>query len=128
MVFMTSVRPAIRSPSLPRQCWSILDGQPVQEPSGHREPFVMNTGAGVCQAFEDYHAGKFRSIPPNARMRHRGGGTLRKCRKRRVAGLADPRRPKPTRRASASCAPRVRCSANAATTGRPSRRSPFAPT
>ena len=36
----------------------------------------MNTRAEVIEALEDYQAGKFRSIPQNALMPHRDGGTL----------------------------------------------------
>jgi redox-sensitive bicupin YhaK (pirin superfamily) len=54
----------------------VLGGRPIREPVFHYGPFVMNTRAEVIEALEDYQAGKFRSIPPNALMPHRGGGTL----------------------------------------------------
>jgi quercetin 2,3-dioxygenase len=36
----------------------------------------MNTRAELVEALQDYQAGKFGSIPPNALMPHQGGGTL----------------------------------------------------
>ncbi|BBZ46400.1 pirin family protein [Mycobacterium parmense] len=54
----------------------ILGGQPIREPVFHYGPFVMNSRAELIEALEDYQAGKFGSIPPNALMPHRGGGTL----------------------------------------------------
>jgi quercetin 2,3-dioxygenase len=54
----------------------ILGGQPIREPIFHYGPFVMNSRAEVIQAMEDYQSGKFASIPQNALMPHRGGGTL----------------------------------------------------
>jgi redox-sensitive bicupin YhaK (pirin superfamily) len=54
----------------------LLGGLPIREPVFHYGPFVMNTRAEVIEALEDYQAGNFRSIPPNAPMPHRGGGTL----------------------------------------------------
>jgi redox-sensitive bicupin YhaK (pirin superfamily) len=54
----------------------LLGGSPIREPVFHYGPFVMNTRAEVIEALQDYQAGKFRSIPPNALMPHRGGGTL----------------------------------------------------
>jgi hypothetical protein len=36
----------------------------------------MSSRAELIQAVEDYQSGKLGSIPPNALMPHRGGGTL----------------------------------------------------
>jgi hypothetical protein len=36
----------------------------------------MNTRAELVEALQDYQAGRFGSIPPNALMPHRGGGTI----------------------------------------------------
>ncbi|CPR12991.1 chromosome condensation protein [Mycobacterium bohemicum DSM 44277] len=54
----------------------LLGGQPIREPVFHYGPFVMSSRAELIQAVEDYQAGKLGSIPPNALMPHRGGGTL----------------------------------------------------
>ncbi|HTQ17206.1 pirin family protein [Mycobacterium sp.] len=54
----------------------ILGGQPIREPVFHYGPFVMNSRAEVIEAFEDYQAGKFLDVPPNALKPHRGGGTI----------------------------------------------------
>ncbi|CDO86390.1 pirin [Mycobacterium triplex] len=54
----------------------LLGGQPIREPVFHYGPFVVNSRAELIQALEDYKAGKFGDIPPNALMPTRTGGTL----------------------------------------------------
>jgi quercetin 2,3-dioxygenase len=54
----------------------ILGGRPIREPVFHYGPFVMNSKAELIEALEDYQAGKFGQVPPNALMPHRGGGTI----------------------------------------------------
>lgn len=48
----------------------VLGGRPIREPVFHYGPFVMNAKTEVIQALEDFSAGKFGSIPPNALMPH----------------------------------------------------------
>ncbi len=54
----------------------ILGGQPIREPVFHYGPFVMNSRAELIEALQDYEAGKFGVIPPNALMPPHAGGTL----------------------------------------------------
>jgi len=51
----------------------ILGGKPLREPVFHYGPFVMNSKSEVAQAMDDFNAGKFGRIPPNALMPHRVG-------------------------------------------------------
>lgn len=54
----------------------LLGGRPIREPVFHYGPFVMSTRAELLEALQDYQSGKFGTIPANALMPHRGGGTL----------------------------------------------------
>ena len=48
----------------------LLGGKPIREPVFHYGPFVMNSKSELIEAIEDFNAGKFGTIPPNALMPH----------------------------------------------------------
>jgi redox-sensitive bicupin YhaK (pirin superfamily) len=48
----------------------MLGGKPIREAVFHYGPFVMNSKAELVQALEDFNAGKFGAIPPDALMPH----------------------------------------------------------
>jgi redox-sensitive bicupin YhaK (pirin superfamily) len=48
----------------------LLGGRPIRQPVFAYGPFVMNSKSEVARAFEDYQAGRFGTIPPNALMPH----------------------------------------------------------
>jgi redox-sensitive bicupin YhaK (pirin superfamily) len=54
----------------------ILGGLPIREPVFHYGPFVMNSKSELIVALEDFQAGKFGKIPPNALMPHQSSGTI----------------------------------------------------
>lgn len=49
----------------------LLGGQPIREPVFQYGPFVMNSKSELIEAVEDFEAGRFGSIPPDALMPHR---------------------------------------------------------
>jgi redox-sensitive bicupin YhaK (pirin superfamily) len=51
----------------------LLGGKPIRESVVHYGPFVMNSKAELIEAVEDFNAGKFGTIPPNALMPHTAG-------------------------------------------------------
>lgn len=48
----------------------LLGGQPIREPVFHYGPFVMNSKSEVIEALEDFNAGRFGTVPPNALRPH----------------------------------------------------------
>ena len=62
----------------------LLGGKPIREPVFHYGPFVMNSKAELIEALEDYNAGRFGVIPPNALMPHRGN--RHRCDDRQATG------------------------------------------
>ncbi|ORB29295.1 pirin family protein [Mycolicibacterium parafortuitum] len=49
----------------------LLGGKPIREPIFQYGPFVMNTKSQILEAVEDFQAGKFGAIPPDALRPHR---------------------------------------------------------
>lgn len=48
----------------------LLGGKPIREPVFHYGPFVMNSKSEVIEALEDFNAGRFGTVPPNALRPH----------------------------------------------------------
>ncbi|WP_199254944.1 pirin family protein [Mycolicibacterium mengxianglii] len=49
----------------------LLGGKPIREPVFQYGPFVMSSKSELVEALEDFNAGKFGTVPPNALMPHR---------------------------------------------------------
>ncbi|OBF27634.1 pirin family protein [Mycobacterium sp. ACS4331] len=49
----------------------VLGGRPIREPVFAYGPFVMNSKSEIIEALEDFNAGRFGAIPPDALKPHR---------------------------------------------------------
>ena len=54
----------------------LLGGKPIREPVFQYGPFVMNSKSDIATAIDDFNAGKFGTIPPDALMPHRESRTI----------------------------------------------------
>src|SRR6185312_9592058 len=68
---ITVVADASQDSNRPAMEVLLLGGKPIREPVFAYGPFVMNTKSEIIRALEDYEAGRFGRIPPNALMPHR---------------------------------------------------------
>jgi quercetin 2,3-dioxygenase len=49
----------------------VYSGEPIRQRVEFGGPFVMNTKADILQAYQDFHSGKFGSVPQQARLAYR---------------------------------------------------------